>query len=284
MFPATTDASVPTRLQTGETTFDFLREGTSEAVDALRNYYMAAVFGWQDVAQRYRRSRIGAFWVTISVAVMIFTISFLFGALFNLPVGEFLPFVAIGLILWTFISSMISEGCTAFIEASGIILQVRLPLITHVIRVGWRNLIIFAHNLIIIPIVFLGVQANPDPVWLLAIPGFAVLLLNVSWIALILAILSTRFRDITQAMQNVMQIAFFVTPIMWMPHTVSDRLPQSVLDLNPFSHLIALVREPLLGHVPSLSTWLIGAGLALVGWLISLIFFGRFGRRIPYWL
>ncbi len=263
---------------------DSLRKGMSEVIAALRNYYMAAVFGWQDVAQRYRRSKVGAFWITISVGVMIGTISFLFGALFRVPLQEFLPFVAIGLILWTFMASTVNEGCTAFIESSGIILQVRLPLFTHVMRVLWRNLIILGHNLIIIPIVFLGVQLAPDPAWLLAIPGFVLLLFNLSWVALVLAILSARFRDITQAMQNVMQIAFFLTPIMWMPNSISDRVPPAVLELNPFFHLISLVRDPLLGHVPAAATWLVGLGLGLLGWLLAGTILGRFSRRVPYWL
>lgn len=263
---------------------DSLRKGMSEVIAALRNYYMAAVFGWQDVAQRYRRSKVGAFWITISVGVMIGTISFLFGALFRVPLQEFLPFVAIGLILWTFMASTVNEGCTAFIESSGIILQVRLPLFTHVMRVLWRNLIILGHNLIIIPIVFLGVQLAPDPAWLLAIPGFVLLLFNLSWVALVLAILSARFRDITQAMQNVMQIAFFLTPIMWMPNSISGRVPPGVLELNPFFHLISLVRDPLLGHVPAAATWLVGLGLGLLGWLLAGTILGRFSRRVPYWL
>jgi lipopolysaccharide transport system permease protein len=85
-------------------------------------------------------------------------------------------------------------------------------------------------------------------------------------------------------MQNLIQIAFFLTPIMWMPHSISDRLPQTFLDLNPFFHLIALVREPMLGHIPDSTTWLVGIGLVLFGWLFALMFLGRFGRRVPYWL
>lgn len=284
MHPANLDASVPGQRIVRDKLLDHLRDGSSAVIAALQKYYVASVLGWQDIAQRYRRSKVGAFWITISVGVMIGTLSLLFGSLFRVPLHEFLPFVAIGLILWTFIASMINEGCTAFIDASGMILQVRLPLFMHVIRVVWRNLIILGHNLIIIPIVFLGVQFAPTPAWLLAVPGFAILLVNVTWMALILAILSARFRDISQAMQNLMQIAFFLTPIMWMPHTISDRLPQAFLELNPFFHLIALVREPLLGHIPSSTAWLVGIGLALFGWLVTLTFLGRFGRRVPYWL
>lgn len=258
--------------------------GAYEIVAALRNYYVALVFGWQDVAQRYRRSKVGAFWITISVGVMIATLSFLFGALFRLPLQQFLPYVAIGLIVWNFIASVVNEGCTTFIESAGMILQVRLPLFTHIMRVVWRNLIIFGHNLVIVPLVLLGVQLTPTLTSLLAVPGFAILLLNVSWIALILAILCARYRDITQAIQNLMQIAFFLTPIFWMPHSISERVPRAFLEFNPFFHLISLVREPLLGRPPSVSNWLISIGFALLGWTVAVMFLRRYGKRVPYWL
>jgi ABC-type polysaccharide/polyol phosphate export permease len=261
-----------------------LKDGAVEIFSALKNYYVAVVFGWQDIAQRYRRSKVGAFWITISVAIMIGMLSLLFGALFRAPLHDFLPFVAIGMILWTFISSMIAEGCTAFIEASGMILQTRLSLFTHILRITWRNLIILGHNLIILPIVLFVMHKFPEPVWILALPGFALVLINLTWISLLLAILSTRFRDIIQAVQSLIQIAFFMTPIMWMPQTLSDRVPQYILEFNPFFHLLALVRSPLLGHSPDTVNWLASLGLAVLGWLATLMVFGRFRRRIPYWL
>ena len=259
-------------------------EGLADVSAAARNYHVAVVFGWQDIAQRYRRSKVGAFWITISVAVMIGMLSLLFGALFRAPLHEFLPFVALGIILWTFIASMLTEGCTAFIEASGMILQTRLPLFTHILRITWRNLIILGHNLIIVPIVLTVMLRFPEPVWLLALPGFALVLINVTWMSLLLAIFSTRFRDITQAIQSLIQIAFFTTPIMWMPQTLSERAPQALIELNPFFHLLSLVRSPLLGHSPSVNSWLICIGLAVTGWVATLMIFGRFRWRLPYWL
>jgi lipopolysaccharide transport system permease protein len=261
-----------------------VREAIGDIVAAFWGYHVALVFGWQDVAQRYRRSKIGAFWITISLAVMIGTLSLLFGTLFQTPLQDFLPFVAVGLILWTFMVSMINEGCAAFIDASGIILQVRLPLFTHIIRLAWRNLIVLAHNLVIIPFVFLLMLLAPNEYWFLVFPGFALVLINVIWASLILAVLSARFRDIPQAVQSLMQIAFFLTPIMWMPQSIAAHASEAVLQLNPFYHLISIVREPLLGRAPELSSWLAGLGLAGFGWLGALLFYGRFRRRVPYWL
>ena len=123
--------------------------------EALRKYHLIGTLGWQDVATRYRRSRVGAFWLTINIAVMIGALGLVFGTIFGQPMREFLPFLAVGLIVWNFIYSSINEGCTALSDASGIVLQVKMPLCVHLARVMWKNLIILGHNLLIVPLVFL---------------------------------------------------------------------------------------------------------------------------------
>jgi lipopolysaccharide transport system permease protein len=260
----------------------------NEAVDDIRSSFarihIATIFGWQDVAQRYRRSRIGAFWLTINMGVMIATLGVIFGTLFRSPLTDFLPFICAGVILWGFLSSAINEGCMAFISAEGIILQVRMPLFTHILRVLWRNAIILAHNLIILPVVLLLVEKNPGMMVLLVVPGFLLVMLNIGWIMLVLAVVCTRFRDMTQVAQNFMQVLFYATPIVWMPSTLPQSNVRVVLELNPFYHLISLVRSPLLGVAPEPIDWAAGIAFMVIGWTFALIFFGRFRRRIPYWL
>jgi len=124
---------------------------------AIRHYPLAGMLGWQDVRQRYRRSALGPFWLTISMGVMIGTIGVVFGSIFHSPMAEFLPFLATGLILWGFLSAVVTEGCMGFIGAEGIIKQLPIPLFVHILRMIWRNMIIFAHNIVILPIVFLAV-------------------------------------------------------------------------------------------------------------------------------
>jgi lipopolysaccharide transport system permease protein len=172
----------------------------------------------------------------------------------------------------------------AFIGAEGIILQVRMPLFTHVLRVQYRNAIILGHNILIYPLVLLAVGRMPTWQVFLALPGFVILSLNLLWIMLVSAILCTRFRDMTQVVQNLMQVLFYVTPIVWMPSTLPESNVRVVLEFNPFYHLISLVRAPLLGESPTLINWTVGVALVIAGWSVALIFFGRFRRRIPYWL
>ncbi len=261
-----------------------LSTGWVDVRATLQHHYIITTLGWQDVATRYRRSRVGAFWLTINIMVLIATLGIVFGTLFRQPMSEFLPYLAIGLILWGFLSSLINEGCTSFIAVSETILQVRMPLLTHVMRVVWRNIIILGHNLIILPLLFLFLMKPVTLLALLAIPGFILFVLNATWMMLILAVACTRFRDLTLIAQNAIQVLFYVTPIIWSAKLLPDRAGTALLDFNPFYHLINIVRAPLLGVAPTALSWTIAALMALIGWAVALAFFCRYYKRIPYWL
>jgi len=252
--------------------------------EALTKYRLALIFGWQDVAQRYRRSRVGAFWLTLNMAVFIGALGLIFGTLFQTEMREFLPYLCAGVIMWSFISTSLSEGCVTFSSADGIILQVRLPLFTHILRALWRNLIIFAHNIVIFPIVALLMGKTLSFYILMAIPGMFLVCLNLAWMMLVLATVCARYRDMTQVLTNILQVLFYATPIMWMDKTLPGHVSRMFINWNPFYHLIQLVRAPLFGEAPATLSWLVAGSIALLGWAFALMFFGKYRWRVAYWL
>jgi lipopolysaccharide transport system permease protein len=256
----------------------------ADIATAVKRYSLVGMLGWQDVRQRYRRSAVGPFWLTISMGVMIGTIGLVFGQIFNSPMKDFLPFLAAGMILWSFISTCVLEGCTSLIAAESIIKQLPIPLFVHILRTIWRNTLILAHNIVIFPLVLLAVQKPLGLGALLSVPGFALLVLNLAWICLILSLLCARYRDLPQIIASALQIAFYLTPIMWLPSLLPGRAGTYLLDLNPIYHLIQIVRAPLLGQDVSTVSWCVAGGMALFGWCIAIIIYGLYKRRIAYWL
>lgn len=259
-------------------------DGFSDVRQAILQYRIAFVFGWQDVAQRYRRSRVGPFWLTINMAIFVAAVGTIFGTLFQSEMSTFLPHLCAGVIVWSYISTSSMEGCTSFISNEGIILQVRMPLFTHIIRTLWKNAIILFHNVLIFPLllIFFGKFMTLNSLW--AIPGLIVLSINLSWIMLLCAIVCTRFRDITQIVANIFQVLFYATPIMWMTNVLPDHVNRSFIELNPLYHLLQLVRAPLLGQAPTFNNWTFTLLLAAIGWTMTILFFGRYRKRIAYWL
>ncbi|MGH1358836.1 MAG: ABC transporter permease [Burkholderiaceae bacterium] len=265
-----------------------LNDSVSTAVldirQALARTSVVGALGWQDIRQRYKRSALGPFWLTISMGILIMTIGIVFGRLFKAPASEFLPFLACGLILWGFIATVVNDGCRGFISAEGMIKQLPLPLFMHVMRLIWRNMLMTAHNLIILPVVMLVVGKPASWTLILSLPGVVLMTLNLTWIVLILSVVCARYRDLPQLVGSVIQVLFYLTPVIWMPSLMPERAGALLIGLNPAFHLIEVVRAPLLGNVPALQSYLVCLILAVLGWIAALLIYGRFKTRVAYWL
>ena len=253
-----------------------------DLVQGARARHLWGLLGWQDIRRRYRRSVLGPFWLTISMGMLVAALGTLYGMLLRVELADYAPFLALGFIVWTLISAVITEGCNVFISAGTVIKQVGLPLSVHVYRLLWCNLLILFHNAVIFVIVAAIFGVWPGWTGLLALPGLALLCLNCIWAGLFLGIVSARFRDVPPIVASVVRILFFVTPIIWMPELMPGRA--FVLDFNPFFHLVELVRAPLLGKAPGMLSWVAVLGIALVGWIVTFEFFRRYRWRIAYWV
>ena len=253
-----------------------------DLIDGLRCWPLWFIMGWYDIKQRYRRSTLGPFWLTLSMAVLIGSLGILYARLFKMEIDQYLPFLCLGLLIWNLISTMLTEGCAAFIQAERLIKQIRTPLSVHIYRLIWRNLIIFAHNLI----VYLGVAVLfgiwPGAKALLFIPGLAVVLLNAIWAALLVAVVCTRFRDVPQIVSTLVQVAFFLTPVIWMPELLKDQA--WIVQWNPFFAFVDLMRAPLLGQDPEPFSWIAALIVTAIGGTVTFAVFRRFRSRIAYWL
>lgn len=242
------------------------------------------MLGWQDLRHRYRRSLLGPFWITVSMGIVIATIGVVFGPLLQVPMKDYLPYIAAGMIVWNFVSSMVTESCLAFTASEALIKQSPVPVFVHFQRVVWRNVLILAHNFLIFPAVLLAVGRGENANILCVVPGFLLLLANVTWAGLILAVLSTRYRDLPQMVSSALSVLFYVTPILWMASMLTERPGARLLFINPLYHLVELVRAPLLGLLPAAYTWSACAIMAVSGWALALCVYGRARRRIVFWL
>ena len=240
------------------------------------------MLGWNDIRQRYRRSVLGPFWITLSMAIFIGLLGVIYSRLFHVEIETYLPYLTLGYIIWGFISQSTIESAIAFQEGERIIRQIRLPYPVFVFRVVWRNFIVFLHNVVIFVPIALFFHVHLGLVILLAVPGLALIYVNQLWVTLALAVISTRYRDVQQIVTSAVQIMLFATPIMWPVSALGNAAV--IAYLNPLYHAIDLVRAPLLGTAPELSSWLIVLGGGIVGWTIAVLLLHRASRRLVFWL
>ena len=193
---------------------EWRREAFADLWQGLLQWPLWFTIGWMDVRQRYRRALIGPFWITLSLGFFVSGLSVVYGALFRMELSTYIPYLGTGIIVWTMISSLLTEGCSTFISAERAIKQVPVPVSVHLYRMVWRNMIIFAHNFLIYIVVVVLFRVDVGVATLLAIPGLLLVLLNGIGFGLILGILSARFRDIPLIVTNLVQLVFFASPIL----------------------------------------------------------------------
>jgi ABC-type polysaccharide/polyol phosphate export permease len=253
-----------------------------EVIAGFRVWRVWGIMGWDDIRQRYRRSVLGPFWITLSMGVFILLLGIIYSRLFHMQIETYLPYLAVGFIVWGFMSTAANDSCIAFTDTSRIIKQIKLPYSVYILRVVWRNFIIFLHTIVIYIPMMIVFKIAPNLTMLLIIPGLLLVIVNLIWLTTVIAILSTRFRDIQPIVGTVIQLGMFATPIMWPVSSLGNA--KIVAEINPVYHLIEVTRAPLLGQVPGLISWLVAVGLAVVGTALATALMVRAARRIVFWI
>jgi ABC-type polysaccharide/polyol phosphate export permease len=255
-----------------------------DMLNGLLNVQLWWRLGWLDVKRRYRRTVIGPFWSTISLAILIAALGAVGSGLWHVSQRDYIPFLAAGLIVWALVSAIITESCGLFMGNVSLFQQMRFDYSVLAYSLVCRNLIVFTHNLSIYFITVLLFDRDYISLKLfLVIPGLLLLLLNGIWVTLILGMLCIRFRDVQQLVVSLMQIAMYVTPIFWLPETLNAWQRTVFVTLNPLYHFIDIVRAPMTGKIPSVDSYEIAVGITLCGWALTFILFRRFRDRIAYW-
>jgi len=255
----------------------------ADLAEGVRESWLWTTLAQQDVKLRYRGSILGPFWQTLTTAVMIGGMGLIYAKLFHTELHDYLPMLTVGLIFWMFIAGMITEGCGTFVGVQGIIQQVRLPFSLHAYRLVYRNLLTLAHNFVIVPVVLL---IFPHPiVWmrlLELIPGLVLITITGIWVSVLLGMISARFRDVPPIVGSVVQVVFFMTPIMWPIGALGSNAWWA--QLNPLFAAVDVLRGPLLGQPTARYSWTILATVTLLGCVAAFAFFARFRSRIAFWV
>lgn len=243
---------------------------------------LSAALARLDIRNRYRGSVLGPFWLTLSTAIMIGGLGLLYSTLFRMTLAEYLPFLAVSLIIWNIIAQIVGDACGSLIAAEGMIRQLPLPYSVHALRCVFRNAIIAAHNLPLILVVLLISGVIPGPGALFSLVGLMLFAVNAFAVALFLGMICARFRDITPIVGSIMQLAFFMTPVLWKPELLGPWAPLQML--NPFYVLMETVRGPLIESGAGSLVWLMAVLYTLLTCAVSFAFFVRFRGRIAFWV
>jgi len=262
--------------------FHFLALGLQDLRQALLSSPKWLYLGLVDIQLRYRRSIIGPWWVTISTGIMVGTLGFLWSKIFASDIQNYMSFFAIGYVIWGWMSAQILDASLGFSQFESTIRQISQPFHIYILRLLVRQALILLHNFVIVLIVLLFVGKGIPLTSLISIPAIILVQLIIFFLSVTIAIFCTRFQDMVQVVASLMQIIFFLSPILWEPGALKGRA--YIAEFNPVYHWLEIVRTPLLGGFPSLTSWLWSLGSLLLAILLSFFFLGRYRSRIAYWI
>ena len=250
--------------------------------DALARYPLWLHQGWVDVVHKYRRTRIGPLWHTLSLGIFIVSMGAVYSVIFKIDPVTYFRNVTVNLIVWTLISGAVTEGTGHFLAGQATALSMRFPYCAFSFAQTWRGLLMFGHHLLLYVLIAAATLLVPSAAIVLVIPALALVLLNCVWLSMIAGMACLRFRDLSPAIASGMQVLMFVTPIFWPADMLGQKLA-FVAEFNPLYHLVVILRDPLVGRLPDAGDWLWAGGSAVVGWLVAFWIYGRYRDRFAYW-
>lgn len=276
---------MPSNLSADYTETSELKRILSDCFNALQSWNIWWYMGLQDVRNQFRRSRVGSGWVLINLALMGIGIGYVYGRLFNQDLSIFFPRLLLGIVLWTFISSTLVQGCQAFLVSEGYIKQFCYAKQLYLLRF----LITILFNLMMGFVVYFGViilgRLNVNISILGALPGLILLLFISIGHIIVMAYWGTRFRDLSPALSGLLQVVFYITPVIFTPEMLDQHGLGFIYHYNPFYYLIEIVRCPLVnGYMPDLKVYEFVFGECIVVWITALTTMVKFDSKLAYWL
>jgi lipopolysaccharide transport system permease protein len=241
--------------------------------------WRALAFG--DIRSKYRRTFLGPWWITATNGITALIMGLVSGRFLGADMSTYLPHFIVSMTIWNFISSSFSEACFTLISAGGMIKAVDMPIIIHVMRMVQRNFIIFLHNIAIVPLIWLIYPWQIDFGLILAVLGFALIYPFVVACSIIISMICVRYRDVPPIVASMLQVLFFISPIIWIPSQVHGSA--LIVALNPIAYLLAITSDPIMSNAVPASDWIISVGIVVAALALSAFIYTRYRARVVFW-
>jgi ABC-type polysaccharide/polyol phosphate export permease len=259
-----------------------LQDGLRDLATSLAMYPIWVRLGWRDMVHQTHRTVLGPVWSIVSTGIQVAVLGYVYGALLKTAPQDSFAYIAAGLIIWFMLAACITGGLSVYLNDAGLLKETSLPISMPAFRYTFRLLVEFLYKFVVFVIVAAIAGLVPNWNTLLTIPGVALFAINGLWVTLLLGVLGARFWDLRELVSPLMLIAFLATPVLWHESLLSAGSYFAVV--NPFTHYLAMVRDPLLGVAPPALSYAIVLAITVGGWAVAIWVFAQMRNRIVYWL
>jgi len=257
----------------------------AESFAAIKAWRVWLHMGVQDMRNQFRRSRLGASWILINLSLMAGGIGYIYGNLFHQDLSTFFPLLISGLILWSFISTTIVQGCQTFILSEGYVKQFSMPKQVYILRFFTSAILNLLIGFSVFFIVALTQHIHFAIGSLWAMVGLILLMFISLGHLIIFSYWGARIRDLSPSLNGIFMILFYVTPIVFTASMLESRNLAFVYKFNPLYYLMEIVRYPLINaSIPSKEVYLVALAYGLIIWVVALVTLFKCDRKVAYWL
>jgi lipopolysaccharide transport system permease protein len=231
-----------------------------------------------DFQHKYCKSVLGAVWVTINPLYMIAIYTVIFSNVIrpNLHSFSYPIYVAAGTLTWNFFTEILNRSQSVYLTYANIIKKLNFPhvcLSVIVIANAWINFLV-AFGLF--TLYLLASASFPGWCFLGLVPVLVIQTFFAVGLGTFLGVINIFFRDVGQAMAVILQIWFWLTPIVYLRETLPVKV-QALIQFNPITPIINAYHDILVfQHWPSWSSLIFPAGLAVIFCLVSVSFYHKY--------
>lgn len=250
----------------------------------LRYFWLALV--QIDLRMRYRRSMLGLGWSLLHPLAMTVVICTVFSNLLQADIKTFGPFLLVGLTAWNFISACMNQGCQSFLMNESYIRQHPAPLAIYSLRVVLSMGVHFVLGMVVvISLSWFMLGFGNIPYLPLVLPGMVLLFLFGWAMATIAGIINVLFQDTQHLMEVLLQILFYMTPIIYPPSMLKDRSMGWLIAFNPLAGFLELIRMPITeAQAPPLAAYAVASAVVLLAIGVATWMLSRIERYMVFYL
>lgn len=254
-------------------------------MNELRNLYryrqLLTALTARDLKARYRGSVLGFFWSLANPLLLLGVYTVVFTVFFPSDVAQPYPlFLFAGILPWTFFAAAVLEATTSISSNASLIKKVMFPAEALPLVVVMSHLVHFVLALPIFIVATMAFAWHGDIRFHPTIAFVPVLILLqtifVAGIAMMVASMSVLFRDLRDIIANLMQLGFFVTPIIYLIDNIARRPLRALLRLNPMTPFVVSYQDILFfGHLPGLADTLLMLAYSFLSIALGFAVFDR---------
>lgn len=214
----------------------------NDILKSFKKSYLIKHLLLSDLIYKYQNTYLGPFWQSIFLSSSSFGIGYVWSNLFMDGSIEIIFSIAIGFMLWQYISSVVSEATSLYTQSRGYLLNYKIPPIFFNLINVLKNIINLLHNIILLLLIALIFDYRISFINLLWLPIYIILIIGAGlFLSTVISSLCVFFDDLENLIKMILPFIFFISPILFKSEVILDSMP--ILRYNPITNFIDFFRD-----------------------------------------